>query len=229
MKTLDFLREHFNSYYPLDTNIYSLIFVLMEKNEVNSIEKISEFIDNIESNITKNDISLITNYASNLNNIDFLSRLLLNFMRIFSPNTLRKIVMDEFYKISNYTPVKDKKEEYEIFQYYCPFQNSMFDFQPHYQYKARIFYFIRKQLILCNSKEEMIEKLKHNEEFKFYVTSRFYDKENEIINKMTFEQRVYQVCNEIVYILELEDEEAISNYKKEFENYSRFIKKELGF
>lgn len=229
MKSIDFLTDYFNSYYPKDVYIYSVFFIILEDREVSNIDDLHKQIDIIEQNITKNDINLLINFSSDIDNIDFLSRLFLNLTRIFMPNIFKNIVLEELYYMKLYTHNNDRQKIFNLLNYYFPYENTNFDLNPYNRFKPSIYYSIRAQLLSnCKTKEEIIDKLKYNEEFKFYITQRFYDENKEILNKKVFEKRVYDVCYELLSILELDSESIKNNYYEKVDSYKKFVKTKFG-
>lgn len=229
MKNIDFLTDYFNSYYPKDVYIYIVFFIILEHKEVSNIDDLHKQIDIIEQNITKNDINLLINFSSDIGNMDLFSRLFLNLTRIFIPNIFKNIVLEELYSIKQYTPNNDRQNIFDLLKYYFPYQNTNFDFKAYSRFKPRIYYFIRQQLLSsCKTKEEIIDKLKYNEEFKFYITQRFYDEDKEILNKKVFENRIYQVCNELLSNLESDNKSIKNNYYENIDSYKKFINNKLG-
>ncbi len=225
MISIKFLTNHFNSYYPKDVYIYIVFLITLEHYNVSNIDTLNQQIEKIEQELTKNDINLLINFSSNIGNIDFIARLFLNIIRIFTPNIIKNIVIEELYNMKRYLPDDDKQEQSNLLKYYFPYQNTNFDFKPYSRFKPRIYYFLREQLLSsCVTKEEIIDKLKYNEEFKFYITQRFYDEDKEITNKKIFESRVYQVCNELLHTLELDDRSMRNNYYENIDTYKKFIK-----
>lgn len=83
MKSIDFLTNHFKSYYPIDFYIYNaLFFTLKNFNVINEEELMNKLIF-IEENLTKNDVNLIMNYTLDYENLNYITKAKIIFMKIF--------------------------------------------------------------------------------------------------------------------------------------------------
>ena len=229
MNSLEFLTNHFKSYYPKDTYIYVVFFTLLEHNKVENVNDLNRQLDRIEENLTRNDINLLINFSSDIDNIDFISRLFINTIRTTIPSIFKDIVIEELYTMKLHSSNRNKEKQFNLLKYYFPYNNPIFELNSYRRFKSRIYYFLRKQLLAsCNTKEEMINKLKYNEEFIFYIVNRFYEEDKEIVNKKMFEKQVYEVCNELIRTLELSEMDMKENYYNHFALYKTIIIKKFG-
>ncbi len=229
IKSIDFLTEHFHSYFPKHAYNYIVFLIILEDRNVTNNNELFYELNLIKQSLTKNDINLIFNFSSDLNNIDYISRLKINALRIFTPNIMKDIIVEELIKMEQYQPDDNRKEQFNLLKYYFPFKiNYLSLLEPFSFSNPLIYYFLRKQLILCKTKQEMIDKLKYDEQFKSYIIQEFYNDDKDIINKEIFTKRVYKIFNELIYGLELDDESFKDIYYENFNIYKKHIKQKFG-
>lgn len=211
MKSNDFLINYFKSYNPLDFYIYNAFFFKLKKLNINCVEELKDKLSFFEKNLNKNDIHLLTNYTMDYDNLNFITKAKFILSKLFFSSVFEKIILEEIWNLEAYNPDLENDTKYDNLKYYFPM--NPYSFTAYYRLKPRVYYFIRRQLILCDNKNEMIKKLKFDEQFKCFVIDRFYEEEKEITNKKIFEILVYQVCSELVNLLSID----LSSQKKEYE------------
>ncbi len=123
-----------------------------------------------------------------------------------------------------YFDFKEDNKIADLFQYYLPIK-KMFDFQPYGRMIPNIYYLIRNQLFICKDSEEIITKLKYDEQFKDFIINKFYEDNKEISSKMVFSFRVMSVCGEIERYLQLTLKEKKELYLKNLDEHERNLNK----
>lgn len=232
MKSIDLLNNYFKSYYPIDFYIYNAIFFTLKNFDVSSEEDIKSKLIFLEENLNANDVNLIINYALDYDNLNFISKAKLICMKIIFPSIFRKLIFEEIQNLKNHTNDTKNDTKYDLFKYYIPIQ--YFDFNPYHRLKPRIYYAIKKQLILCENIDEMKKKLIYDEQFKYFLINRFCEEEKEISNKQVFSMRVYEICSELENLLssnenisKKQDEIFMNIQKEQYENLVNRIEREI--
>ncbi len=239
MKSIDFLTNHFKSYYPIDFYIYNaLFFTLKNFNVINEEELMNKLIF-IEENLTKNDVNLIMNYTLDYENLNYITKAKIIFMKIFFLSNFKKLILEEIYNLKNHINDFKNNSKYDLFKRYIPIKH--FDIYPYSRLKPRIYYVIRKELILCENTKEMRNKLVYDEQFKYFIINKFYEEEKEISNKKVFSMRIYEICSELEKLVSYKlDTQKKQNdmlintlqqeqYENLIESVEREINTKLGF
>lgn len=91
-----------------------------------------------------------------------------------------------------------------------------------------IYYLTRNQLLLCKDIEEIIIKLKYDEQFKEFIIKKIYEENKDISNKMVFSFRVMSVFEEIQQYLELTSKEQEELYIKNLDDNKEILNTFFG-
>jgi hypothetical protein len=227
MEAINFLNDHYKSYYPIDFHIYNALFFTLKNLNVTNEESLKDKLIFLEDNLNKKDIHLLINYASDYGNLNFITKAKLILFKLISLSSFKRLILEEIQNLKLHINDFENDDKYNLFKYYFPLQ--YFDFNPYSRLKPRIYYFIRKQLILCDNIEEMKKKLKFDEQFKYFIIDRFNEEEKEISNKKVFSMRVYEVCSELEKLLSTDLNIQEEQYINLSERSEREINRELGF
>lgn len=210
MKATLFLNDYFKSYTPLDFYIYNILFFILKKQGTQSKNDLDKNLYIIINGINNNDISLMANYCVNYRSLNYLSKAKFILSKLFFLDIWKKTIFHEINNIKNYRDENKYNYKFDFYKYYFPIQKL--DINPYRRIKPKIFYIIRNQLIMLENKEEMISKVKYDEEFKYFLLNKFSEEEKEITSRIVFSLRIHEVLQEIQYLLELDVKEQERQY-----------------
>ena len=233
MKSINFLSNHFKSYYPIDFYIYNALFFTLKNFNVINEEELKKELIFIEENLNENDVNLIVNYALDYDNLNFITKAKIIFMKMIFLSSFKKLILEEIHNLKNHINDFENNTKYDLFKNYIPIQ--YFDFNPYSRLRPKIYYVIRKELILCENIEEMKKKLIYDEQFKYFVINRFCEEEKEISNKQVFSMRIYEICSELeklvssrLDIQKKQDSIFINVQQEQYENLIERIEREIN-
>ena len=149
MKSIDFLGNHFKSYYPIDFYIYNALFFTLKNFNVINEEELKKKLIYLEENLNENDVNLIVNYVLDYDNLNFITKAKIIFMKIIFLSNFKKLILEEIHNLKNHTNDFENNTKYDLFKNYIPIQ--YFDFNPYSRLRPKIYYVIRKELILCEN------------------------------------------------------------------------------
>lgn len=225
MKPTLYLNDYFKSYTPKDFYIYNAIFYILQKTNITLEVDIKENLNLIRNRLNENDINLIANYVMDYEELNFIKKAKFILSKLFFLSVWRKLIIEEIASMMHFDFKEDNKIA-DLFQYYLPIK-KMFDFQPYGRMIPNIYYLIRNQLFICKDSEEIITKLKYDEQFKDFIINKFYEDNKEISSKMVFSFRVMSVCGEIERYLQLTLKEKKELYLKNLDELAQHLSHNL--
>lgn len=226
MKSVLYLNNYFKNYTPKDFYIFNVIFYILQKTIITSEENIKENLNFIKNNLNKNDINLIANYIIDYENLNFIKKTKFIFSKLFFLNIWKKLIIEEIASMMQFD-LKENNKILDLLKYYLPIKKK-FDLQPYSQMIPNIYYLTRNQLLLCKDIEEIIIKLKYDEQFKEFIIKKIYEENKDISNKMVFSFRVMSVFEEIQQYLELTSKEQEELYIKNLDDNKEILNTFFG-
>jgi hypothetical protein len=195
-------------------------------------KEIVEAFEYFEDNLTKKDIKIFSKYLLTLNGgVSLISKALILTFPSVTKDITKKKLYHEMYRLR--FEESDNNSNYNFFKYYYPFDNLRVGLDDSFDGCAELYdtfyYSIRKQMMLCSSKEEIIKKLKYDRKFYFEIADTYYKAHKDIWLYTGLVNAIMNVGYQLVDFLSEDDTKAKDDFYENFRITKIVANKQLSF